>query len=61
MELRSTTMLLQQLELLHHELQVLITGSGGLLVFAVVPLLIIVAEEDRVGEIVIRDRGNCEL
>ena len=54
-------MLLQQLELLHHELQVLVTGPGGLLVFAVVPLLIIVAEEDRVGEIVIRDRGNCEL
>ena len=54
-------MLLQQLKLLHHELQVLVAGSGGLLVFTVVPLLVIVAEEDRVGEIVIRDRGNCEL
>ena len=54
-------MLLQQLKLLHHELQVLVTGSSGLLVFAVVPLLIIVAEEDRVGKIVVRDRGHCEL
>ena len=54
-------MLLQQLQLLHHKLQVLVTRAGSLLVFVVVPLLIIVAEEDGVGEVVVGDRGDREL
>ena len=39
----------------------LVIGSCGLLVFVVVPLLIIVAEEDGVGEVVVGDRGDREL